>query len=246
MNKCFIFLLLVFSLPVSFESAPGAKTGRDHLNISLTKPTPSAKIEKVSLDRDEVINPRPPGRNPKAGTTCDEDITIKVETSVVNPQNTELLYYYTVSGGRVVGTGARVSWDLSGVRAGTYTVTVGIGDASEIYPETQAGTVEVKDCDCGFADACPALEISSPKDSIKAGETIIFTANVAGDFASGTTFNWTVSAGAITEGQGTPKIKVETAPEMAGGGLTATVQIDSERIAGICEKSAAKTVSVTK
>ena len=209
-------------------------------------PTPAAKIEKIELDREEIIVPCAPGVRPKAGTACDDVSSIKVKTSIVNPQNENLTYHYTISGGRIVGRGASVSWDLSGVRAGTYTITAGIGDDSVVYSETQTKTIRVKDCICIFADACPVLEIAASSESVKAGETIIFTLNVSGGFDSEGTYNWTISQGEITEGQGTPKIKVKTAREAAGSSLTATVQISSDRIPGICQSTADQTVSITK
>jgi hypothetical protein len=69
---------------------------------------------------------------------------------------------------------------------------------------------------------------------------------VSGDFGSDMTYNWTVSAGEIVEGQGTPKIKVKTTREMAGGNLTASVEISSERVAGICGRTASERVAISK
>jgi len=244
MNKYFIFLLLAVSLFVSLGFYSGAETRQNQTAFVNPTPTPSAKIEKAALDREEIFIPCPPGvkRNEK----CDEAFSIKVEISAVNPRNAELLYHYTVSGGRIIGKGASVSWDLSGVRPGTYTITVGIDEGRGIEAETLTKTVQVKECNCPIVDACPVIEISTPADSVKAGETITFTANVSGDFGSNMTYNWTVSAGEIVEGQGTPKIKVKTTREMAGGNLTASVEISSERVAGICERTASESVAISK
>jgi hypothetical protein len=247
MNKYFIFLSIAFSLLVSLGLISSAKTGQNQSAFSgaTATPTPSAKIEKIELDRTEVFISCPPGKQLMPGAVCDDNSSIKVKSSAVNPQNAELLYHYTISGGRIIGKGDGVTWDLSGVRVGTYTISVCISAGSEFCPETQTKSVRVKECVCGFVDACPTLEISTPSDSFKAGETITFTANVSGK-SDNLTYNWTVSAGTIIEGQGTPKIKVETTREMADGSLTARVEISSDRVASICETEASKTVSMTK
>jgi len=231
--------LLVSSGFISSETA-----GKNKSAFVKPIPTPLPEIEKFELDRNKIFLPCEPGLKPRE--KCDDTGTIKVEVSAANPRNGTLAYHYTVSGGRIVGKGAGVSWDLRGVRPGTYTITVGLGDDSEVYQETQTKTVQVKECNCLFVDACPVIEVSTPNASVKAGRTVMFTAKVPGISASGITYNWTVSAGTITEGQGTPQIKVETTREMADGSLTASVQISSERVASICETSASETVSITK
>jgi hypothetical protein len=247
MTKYFILLLIAVSLSVS--SGLSSKVVESQNRSAFVNPTPTpepfAKIEKFELDRNEVFIPCRPGM--KTPENCDESSSIKVKITAANPRNSALNYYYTVSGGRIIGKGASVLWDLSGVRAGTYTITAGIGGDAEAFAETQTKIVQVKECNCRYVDACPVIEISTPADPVKAGETVTFTAKIPGDFVSeNTTYNWTVSAGTIVEGQGTPQIKVETMREMADGNLTATVEIGSERIAGICESTASKTVSLTK
>jgi hypothetical protein len=248
MTKYFILLLTAVSFSVSLGLSSKVVESQNQTMVVNPTPTPEpfAKIEKFELDRNEVFIPCRPGM--QTPEKCDDGTSIKVKITAANPRNYALNYYYTVSGGRIVGKGASVSWDLSGVRAGTYTITAGIGGDAEAFGETQTKTVQVKECSsCRYVDACPVIEISTPTDDpVKAGETLTFTANVAGIPTENITYNWTVSAGTIVEGQGTSQIKVETAREMAGGNLTATVEIGSERIAGICESTASETVSLTK
>ncbi|NOT46992.1 MAG: hypothetical protein HOP17_04490 [Acidobacteria bacterium] len=55
-----------------------------------------------------------------------------------------------------------------------------------------------------------------------------FTANVSGGSASNLTYNWTVTAGTITSGQGTPSITVATTREMANSSVTATVDVGGQ------------------
>ena len=69
---------------------------------------------------------------------------IDVLTSVGNPNNDILTYSYTVTGGRIIGTGAKVRWDLTGVRPGTYTITAGVDDGCGLCGATVTKTVVVK------------------------------------------------------------------------------------------------------
>jgi hypothetical protein len=53
-----------------------------------------------------------------------------------------LTFNYTVSGGKIVGQGAKVVWDLSGVKPGTYTITAAAEDGCGVCGNTI--TIEVK------------------------------------------------------------------------------------------------------
>src|SRR5690606_9062503 len=106
-----------------------------------------ANVDSVTLSKTTVNIPCEPGYRPKEGTTCDDDQTISVATAASDPENDVLTYNYTVSGGRIVGSGANVSWDLSGVEPGTYTITAGVDDGCGLCGRTDTKTVEVVKCD---------------------------------------------------------------------------------------------------
>ncbi|MBX3245386.1 MAG: hypothetical protein KF685_13120 [Acidobacteria bacterium] len=55
---------------------------------------------------------------------------IKVFVTAVDPEGDVLTYNYTVTGGRIIGSGAKVVWDLAGVRPGTYTLTAAVDDGA--------------------------------------------------------------------------------------------------------------------
>jgi PKD-like domain len=58
---------------------------------------------------------------------------------------------------------------------------------------------------------CPALKLSGPAKSIQKGDSITFTVDLKGGRGnSNPSYLWTVSAGIITSGQGTPLITVST------------------------------------
>jgi hypothetical protein len=93
------------------------------------------------------------------------------------------------------------------------------------------------------AASCPTVRVSCP-DSVRAGEDLTFTANVSGGDANVTpTFNWTVSAGTISSGQGTSSIVVDTT---GVGGQTVTATVDVGGFPRECPTSASCTTSVSR
>jgi hypothetical protein len=74
---------------------------------------------------------------------------------------------------------------------------------------------------------CPIISIVSPIETIKAGETVIFTSNVinAEDVinAEQVTYNWSISYGTIIEGQGTSVIKIHTTVDIEN--IIVTVEV---------------------
>ena len=90
---------------------------------------------------------------------------------------------------------------------------------------------------------CPVVRVSCP-DSVAEGEPVTYTADVSGGDAGVTpTFNWTVSAGTISSGQGTSSITVDTT---GTGGQTITATVDVGGYARECATSSSCTITVTK
>lgn len=71
--------------------------------------------------------------------------------------------------------------------------------------------------------ACPVVKIIEPSQVLMSGEAATFTAVVSG-YQGKINYNWTVTAGTIVEGQGTPSIKVDTTG-LEGANITATLTI---------------------
>jgi len=198
-------------------------------------------VTGVDLAKTTIVLPCPVGQKPASGS-CNDDMTVGVKTTAHDDEGDVLTYNYTVSGGRIVGSGANVNWDLSGVRAGTYTITSAVDDGCGFCGKTQTKTINVTACpNCVEPPrpcACPSLSASGPSDLVPVGGSGTFTANVSGGDATGITYNWSVSAGTITSGQGTPAITV-TAPE--GASVTATVEIGGNGFCPECQKTASAT-----
>lgn len=202
-----------------------------------------ANVDSVTLGDTVITLPCPPGTKSTSGG-CNDNMSVSVSTRASDPENDVLTYNYTVSGGRITGQGANVTWDLSGAQPGTYTITTGVNDGCGICGKTDTKTITVEDCkDCTTPCACPpAPTVSGPSGVTSPGDTMTFTASYAGD----ATYNWTVSAGTIESGQGTNTITVRTTSDMAGQNVTATVELglSGENASCGCPTSASETAGV--
>jgi hypothetical protein len=106
-----------------------------------------ANIEDLILSANEIIIGCQNAAKNKACPNSNRKISI--ETIARDPENDVLTYNYTVSGGKIIGQGAKVVWDLTGVEPGTYTITAGVDDGIGVLGETKTQTVVVKECpDC--------------------------------------------------------------------------------------------------
>jgi hypothetical protein len=168
--------------------------------------------------------------------TCTPSASTQVQlaASASDPDGDTLLYTWSTTGGRITGDGPNVTWDLSGVAPGTYTATVEVDDGCGCVAFSST-TVTVTQCtDClseeerarRRAKPCPNISVDCPSGLTLAGQPVTFTANVTGGDPNATpTYNWTVSAGTISSGQGTSSITVDTTGLAGGSSVTATVSV---------------------
>lgn len=221
--------------------------GRRNLRASAPINVPP-DVTDVTVSKTRVVIPCPPGTRPKEGTVCPDDMTVNLSTRATDKENDVLTYSYTVSGGRIVGSGANVGWDLTGVQPGTYTVTVGANDGCGICGKTQTRTVEVVRCEpCDDpCTPCGSVSVQATGGVVRPGDTVTFTANVTGGTGN-FDYRWSISDGEIVSGQGTPVLTVRTTPSMAGGNVRADVVVtDNGRTCTTCNLRDGDTAPVAK
>ena len=251
MRRCFYLLpLLIFSIASFAFSSNDLIYGNQILSAEpTTTPTPVQVEESdlIVLDKKVVCHPCPPRERCRPEPECPVNNTgVIISVSAVIPENNQLKYKYTVSGGRVIGKGANVSWNLTGTQPGTYQIRVDIEDELTGKKQTETEIITVSSISIADCLECPILTVDASTSLTKAGETVTFIANVSGGGASNVTYNWKVSTGEIIEGQGTPVIKVATTAKMAGKTVKATVEIE-----GVCDEclkteSAEASIAATK
>jgi hypothetical protein len=118
-----------------------------------------------------IMIPCPPGMRPFS-SSCPPDglqvSLISVTDGFRNP-----LYAYTAGGGRILGEGNNVVWDLSGVLPGIYTTTVEVRDNKK-HRAVSSVTVKVQECrDCVHTheNFCSPIAVIC-YDEVKAGTPI--------------------------------------------------------------------------
>jgi len=159
---------------------------------------------------------------------CEGDTSaslVRLNATATSQSANPIRYNWTTSAGRIDGTGAAVTWDLSGVRPGYYKAFLAIdsGSGDEACEAFSSLAVLVK-CPPPPPPVCPNVHITCP-DRVELDQPVTFTSSLTGGSGNVTPmFNWTVSAGRIIEGQGTGSIKVDTSG-LAGQTLSATLSM---------------------
>jgi hypothetical protein len=109
---------------------------------------PFANLGELILSKNELTADCPTG-DLSQNESDDEYFKIVVAAKAESSDPTDVLTYnYTVSGGKVVGSGANVVWDLSGVKPGNYTITAGADNGCGVCGTTKTETITVKEASC--------------------------------------------------------------------------------------------------
>jgi hypothetical protein len=212
--------------------------GRRNERIPPPPPNQPPVVQSVNASLTTVTRPCPPGTSSSTCTPTGNEVQLTANAS--DPDNDTLLYTWSVTGGRLSGEGRSVAWDLAGVANGTYTATVEVNDGNQ-HTAGGSAVVTVRDCDnCVKPVVCPTVAVSCP-DNVPVGQPITYTASVTGGDNLTPTYNWSVSAGTISSGQGTSTITVDTTG-LGGQSVTATVSVGGADPS--CSTTASCTTSV--
>lgn len=170
-------------------------------------------------------------------TVCQNDpaqstARLQLRAAGNSPQGRALIYRWTARDETGANVGrlenantATPTWDLTGVPPGKYRATVEV-DSSSIAGEGcmafASAFVVIREC-LPPRPVCPSISRTCP-DTVKVGTPVVFTAEATGGTPGVTpTYQWTVTGGQITSGQGTTSITVDTT---GMGGKTITANFD--------------------
>jgi len=194
---------------------PGSEPGKEIENKS-------PDVTDLELDKTELQ--RPPRNEDPTKDEYSHGMTVSVKTTAKDPEGDVLTYHYTISGGRIVGSGANVSWDLNRVVPGTYTITAAVDDGCGLCGAKMTKSVVVSESSTGEpACVCPDLSILVSQSDATGAPT--YFAYLRGNAPKEVTCNWTISEGTLVSGQGTGSIQIRAPQEHTSRSATATVEI---------------------
>jgi hypothetical protein len=185
---------------------------------------------QASAQKREIVYYGPPSLSLSSDTSvvsaCSNNVAqVKLNARASSPAGHPIRYRWSTSAGRINGNGPSVAWDLSGLSPGVYKAYLDIetGSNDDECNAFTSTSVVVKECP-PVRPTCPNVEIICPTN-IAIDQPLTFTSNVSST-TSGVApiYNWSVSAGSIIEGQGTPTIKVDTTG-LAGQTIKATLSM---------------------
>jgi len=154
------------------------------------------------------------------------DTQVHLHAGASSRDGNPIRYRWSTTAGRIDGNGSDVIWDVSGLAAGVYKASIDIemGNSDASCNAFSSTTVVVKSCPPP-PPTCPNVEIICPTN-IVIDQPLTFASNVSTTTTGiAPIYNWSISAGTIIEGQGTPTIKVDT-NGLAGQTVKATLSID--------------------
>src|SRR5262249_10661182 len=148
-----------------------------------------------------------------------------------------LSYAWSASGGAKTGGNQQSTQvDTNGLAPGSYTVTANVTSNKKNETATCNAAFTVKE----RPKNAPTATCSASAQTGKPGDPLSFSANASSPDAGVkvASYNWTVSAGTITSGQGTNQIAVDTSG-LQGQSVTATSQVNDDRgLSATCSASA--------
>lgn len=212
-------------------------------------------VEMISLSKKEITSWCPNHRNPDSSCSKEGQI-VEVVTTATNVRDGQT-YYYTVTGGKIIGEGPKVKWDLSDTNPGRYTITAGIGKDDVILGKIATRDISARECPvCDLPCSCPLIEVSGPEGPVKPGDTIYFKANVRPAHVfpwqsnrnnERISYSWSVSAGTILNDPGSSSIMVKIPEGIENESVTAVLTLlNGFEPACSCYLSGSVTVNVSR
>jgi hypothetical protein len=236
----FLTCILICSGFVSLVEAQKKTKPNKQKPVVLEKPVEIAEVDTVSFDEKEVRLVCP-----FSDYCSKKEENVKVSVVVKNDKKKGLVYYYHVSGGKIIGQGANVIWDFSGMRPGEHSITVGVGKDFIITGKTVTKRILVKECDiCDPPCNCLSFSILGPTMMPVRGDTLIFTAKI--EDLKNVKFNWNITSGIIIAGQGTPQIMVKTSNDTSLESVSSTLEIQGYDFCADCQTEKTATVYFQK
>lgn len=187
MSRILIGLAVIWVFAGGFASTESAASGSDGPMQRDCKPCKrpngslnhSPNVTDLVLDKTELRLNSVPSDLVLQNADRSPDLMINVATNADDAENDVLDYYYVVSGGRIVGSGSNVQWDLNGVPPGTYTITARVDDSCGVCGKTITKGVMIigKTPIVAAAPATPPVTptADAPPSNVKPPTSVVIT-----------------------------------------------------------------------
>lgn len=163
--------------------------------------------QQVELSVDKQMLSLPCARYfPAKYRDCPDGMAVNVSAALKGKTRKKPKYEYSVSGGMIVGSGPKVTWDMTKARPGTYVVSVKVYTGSRNGHLSATKTIRVEECaDCTREClGCPRITIQSSNETIGPGDIVKLQVVERWDLK----FRWNIEGGEIISGQGTDQVTV--------------------------------------
>lgn len=105
-----------------------------------------ANVDDLTVDVSKVSEPcQSKLAGDEDGKTSSTRV-LNVVTTATDPELDVLIFVYQVSGGKIIGAGGKVKWDLSDAPPGDYQISVGVDDGWGIRGKTMTKTITIVGC----------------------------------------------------------------------------------------------------
>lgn len=211
------------------------------LSNGLLKKKPSVVLQASTT---LFTMPCSPGFHSISGS-CPSTTDLQVAlTAITKDFNKQPLYAYTVAGGRVVGEGSKVTWDLSGVGPGFYTATVEVQDNKK-HRALSSVIVKIVHCsDCVHSFMCPPILVTCYNE-VMAGTPVTCKVWV-GPWSNPITYEWSArdSSGADLSGRIDGRDTSISIPTNGLGGKSVYAKVEVKGLDPSCGRTASSSTVV--
>lgn len=190
------------------------------------------EVSWLSVDETTVYIDCPRGELPRSGTPTSDDLVVSVHTIAnSNSINDKLTYTYSNTGGKILGSGANVKWDLTDLQPGTYSISVMVEDGKSVS-EVSKKDVNLMNRPCGGHFPCPAVEFF-PIKRVSNSSDLIVAASIT-DGSSDLTLSWDAVGAQVIAGQGTSLVRLRPTKGLGAGKSNVTLAVQYPPVTSFC------------
>jgi hypothetical protein len=164
------------------------------------------KIDWLSVDEENVYIECPSGQRARPDSPKSDDLIVNVQTGATSNSILDKLHFsYAISGGKVIGSGTNVKWDLTGLRPGTYWISADVDDGKE-GARSEKRSISLYSRECTWTLECPRVDLSDIRRAKNSDDLTVF-ATIAGG-SDDIELDWDADGADIIAGQASRLVRL--------------------------------------